>query len=221
MLFMKEYLEIWDWEKGKPTGLSIERNEAHEKGIAHEGVHLWICRKSYTGNEILFQHRSPEKLNYPDCLDISVAGHVPFDVKENKIHKEAEEELGISPSNDDLCDLGFFRYEEDEEKFYHREFQHIYVLRDDRPLSHYSFVDGEVTGLFSVPLDFLKKLYHEDDSMTCQGYDGSLEIQRTLSKKDFHPLLFAPVMSVYMKIVLAAVEELLSKGTVSIQMPHI
>jgi hypothetical protein len=148
---------------------------------------------------------------YPDCNDITVAGHVPFDQKENKIQKEAEEELGITPLKKDLIDLGFFRYEEDEEKFFHREFQRVYLLMDNRPLSEYSFVDGEVTGLFSVPLSFLKKLFYEDDSLLCQGYDGSKEIERSLSRKDFHPLLFGHVMNPYMQVVLTAIEELLSR----------
>ena len=48
---------------------------------------------------------------YPDCLDIIVGSHVPY-VKEKKIQKESFEEISITPSEDELINLGYYRYEE-------------------------------------------------------------------------------------------------------------
>lgn len=121
----KELLEAWDWETGIPTGLPVARGESYKKGIAHEGVHLWIIRSGTPPYEILFQQRSPHKELFPGCLDITVGGHVPFGLQGNKIQKEAMEELGISPCDADMTDLGYIRYEEITDEYLHREFQHV------------------------------------------------------------------------------------------------
>jgi len=203
-----EILEIWDWNTGKPTGNSVPRKHAHLHGIAHESVHLWIYRISEKGPEILFQHRADFKDSYPDCLDITVAGHVPFGLKKGKLQKEALEEIGISPDKDMLVDLGFFRYEEKNNSIFHREFQHIYVMKNEWPLNRYKFNDGEVTGIYAVPLDMLELFFTKDLKINVEAFDGHDITNKILSKNDFHPLLFSSVMDHYMKIVIEAVKGL-------------
>ena len=39
-----EFFDIVD-EKGIPTGESIERTQAHKKGIRHRTAHIWIIRE--------------------------------------------------------------------------------------------------------------------------------------------------------------------------------
>ena len=51
----------------------VDRREAHKKGLLHREVHVWLFTSD---DELVFQHRSPNKLNYPDLLDASVGGHV-------------------------------------------------------------------------------------------------------------------------------------------------
>lgn len=215
----QELLEEWDWESGKPTGRSVTRSESYMQGIPHEGVHLWIVRDIRGSAEILFQHRAKNKALYPDCLDITVGGHVPFGLTQNKIQKEAMEEIGISPSDSQLIDLGYMRFEEKTEDYHHREFQHVYLMKNSLPLDQYRFNDGEVIGLYSVPADFVETLLAADSSLRVQGFDGTSLIERTLSRGDFHPLLFSPVMKNYMNIVIQGSRELVSNGTVSLRMP--
>ena len=91
---MKEYLDIVD-DRGNPTGQIVERKEAHAKGILHRTSHVWLVR--YKENlEILVQKRSKNKDSFPDCFDISTAGHIPAgcDYIESAI-REAKEELNI------------------------------------------------------------------------------------------------------------------------------
>ena len=40
-------MEIFDIvdEKGIPTGETIERTQAHEKGVRHRTAHIWIVRE--------------------------------------------------------------------------------------------------------------------------------------------------------------------------------
>jgi len=213
-----EVLEVWDWEKIKPTGQGVPRKEAHRLGIPHEGVHLWIARNE-KGPEVLFQKRAASKDMFPDCLDITVAGHVPLGITENKIQKEAMEEIGISPLDSDMTDLGWFRYEEVTDKIFHRELQHIYLLLDNRDLSSYSFNDGEVDAIYAVPLDIFEAMMENDVKFSAGGFDGQSGFTKTLSREDFHPLLFAPSMKEYVSILIRALKELTSTGTVTARMP--
>ncbi len=217
----KEIIEEWDWETGKPSGRGILRGESYRRGIPHEGVHLWIIRSVGGKTEILFQHRSKDKALYPDTLDITVGGHVPFGLKGSKIQKEAMEEIGISPDESELVDLGYIRFEEKTESYHHREFQHVYLMADPGELDQYRFNDGEVIGIYSVPADFVESLFYNDSNLKVNGFDGTSLVVRTVSRMDFHPLLFSAVMKNYMDIVLKGARELVEHGRVSVRMPGI
>lgn len=216
-----EMLEMWDWDFSAPTGISVARKVAHREGIPHEGVHLWVVRDLHGSPEVLFQERAPDKEQYPNCLDITVGGHVPFGTNNNKIQKEAFEEIGIRPGDDELIDLGFFKYEERTESLFHREFQHVYLYESDLPLNEYRFTDGEVTGIYAIPLEYLETVMRNDASCDVSGYNGSEVVRRTVTRKDFHPLLFAPSMSVYMKVLFDAIHELATAGFVKTVMPSL
>lgn len=216
-----ELLEEWDWVSGKPTGRAVARGESYRDGIPHEGVHLWIVRGGSGIPEILFQHRSPGKTLYPDCLDITVGGHVPFGLSAGAIQKEATEELGISPDDRDMVDLGYARYEEITATYIHREFQHVYLMRDERDLDSYSFNDGEVTGICAVPVSYVRSLFSADSETAVMFFDGTCTARRIVSRRDFHPLLFSGLMKKYMTVILSAAEELVVTGSVSSRMPGI
>lgn len=216
----KELLEEWDWDTGRPTGRSVTRGESYLKGIPHEGIHLWIVREVSGSAEILFQHRAKNKSLYPDCLDITVGGHVPFGLREGKVRKEAMEEIGISPDDTELIDLGCMRFEEKRAEYHHREFQHVFLMKNSLRLDEYTFTDGEVIGLYSVPADFVESLLVADSFMKVRGFDGDALVERTLSRRDFHPLLFSGVMKNYMNVIISGARELVSRGTVSVRMPE-
>ena len=214
-----ELLEEWDWDTASPTGKSVLRGYAHKNGIAHEGVHLWVLRFSGKEPEVLFQKRAHNKEMYPGYLDITVGGHVTFGISEGKIQKEAHEEIGIEFDERNLIDLGYFRYEEIDDAIFHREFQRVYLLVDERPLSEYRFNDGEVEGVVAVRLGDLSRLMEEDFSFKIEGFDGKTVSKEMVSRKDFHPLLFAPSMVEYMKVLLVAISELFHSGRVTVKMP--
>lgn len=216
----EELLEEWDWTSAAPTGKSISRKIAHKEGIAHEGVHLWVIR-TMPQTEVLFQRRAKDKDTFPDCLDITVGGHVPFGVNKNKIQKEAYEEIGISPEDDELIELGYYRYEEKVGDFDHREFQHVFLFIDNRPLDKYNFVDNEVEGIYAVKLEDLIKILHNDYSFFVEGYENNNILTKEVSRQDFHPLLFTQPMEVYMKIIVKAVTEISQGNNVTAKMPSV
>ena len=101
-----EILDVVD-EYGNPTGETVEREKAHEKGIMHRTSHVWLLRKKQGKVQILLQKRCETKESFPGCYDISSAGHIPagMDFVESAI-KELQEELGISASGDELIFCG-------------------------------------------------------------------------------------------------------------------
>ncbi|OHD66053.1 MAG: hypothetical protein A2176_09850 [Spirochaetes bacterium RBG_13_51_14] len=217
----REILEVWDWENGLPTGDPVARDIAHRDGTPHESVHLWIVRNIRTETQLLFQHRAAHKEYYPDCLDITVGGHVPYGFGGNKVLKETYEEIGIIPDEKNLIDLGWYRYEEKNDRHFQRELQHVFLLEDNRDLDRYHFKDGEVSGLYAVRLDDLRRIIAGDVRIEVSVFTGKETIRKTIARKDFHPQLFDSSMYIYMRVVLRAAEELSAAGRVTTTMPDL
>lgn len=206
----QEFIEEWDWLTGKPLGIPVDRSVAHKEGIPHEGVHLWIYKIIAGQIWILLQKRSSRKDLYPSVLDISVGGHVPFGLNEGKIQKEASEELGIDVSDEELTDLGYFRYEEKipQMDLFHREFQHIWIMNSNIEIDDYSFSDGEVEAVCFIRLDdFISVLSGEISFAESLYYDGKDVYKKKIELEEFHPLFFSPGMKEYLTIIIEAIRQ--------------
>ena len=115
----------------------------------------------------------------------------------------------------------YSRFEERTDFYHHREFQHVYLLADQRPLDSYKFNDGEVIGLYAVPSRFLESLMSVDSSLSVEGFDGIKIIRKNLTRKDFHPMIFDERMKLYMTIVIQCVRELVLTGKINLLMPQL
>lgn len=123
-----EYLDIVD-ELGNPTGQIIERNEAHEKGIRHRTSHVWLLRKKDNKIQILIQKRSADKDSYPNCYDISSAGHIPAgSTYEDSAIRELKEELGVEDKKENLHQIGV-SYSDSQNVFHGKNFHNVQVSR--------------------------------------------------------------------------------------------
>jgi len=103
-------MEIFDIrnEDGSITGKTKERELVHRDGDIHGTSHVWIVRKNKLGTfDVLLQLRSSNKDAFPNCYDISSAGHIPAgqDYLESAL-RELEEELGIKAKKKDLKYIG-------------------------------------------------------------------------------------------------------------------
>lgn len=117
-----EYFDIRN-EKGEITGEIKERSLVHQDGDLHGTVHIWVVQKTPQGYDILLQKRSSNKDSFPDCYDVSSAGHVEAgcDYLESAL-RELQEELGIHAAPEDLEYFGMHKgYIEAE--FYGRPFK--------------------------------------------------------------------------------------------------
>lgn len=93
---------------GSITGKVKARAQVHTDGDLHATSHVWIVRANKKGSfDILLQKRSSNKDAYPDCYDISSAGHIPAgqDYLTSAI-REIKEELGLNVDRTELKFIG-------------------------------------------------------------------------------------------------------------------
>ncbi len=127
-----EELDICD-EQGNPVGHRIARDEAHEKGILHRTVHVWVVRKACDQTQLLVQKRSMKKESYPGKLDTSAAGHIlAGDEPLPSAIRELYEELGIKAGEEDLQFVDRFRIQ-------HAEEFHGRIFRDNEIVFMYVY----------------------------------------------------------------------------------
>ena len=108
---------------GQPTGETIERSEAHAKGIRHRTAHIWVVRESVNGYEVLLQKRAMNKDSFPGRFDTSSAGHIQAgDEPLESAIRELGEELGIKAESADLEPAGSFKIQYEKE-FYGKMFK--------------------------------------------------------------------------------------------------
>ena len=87
-----EYFDIRD-KNGDITGEVKERSLVHQDGDLHGTVHIWVVRKTTTGYDVLLQKRSATKDSFPECYDISSAGHVEAGLRTHNIYSPWPEEM--------------------------------------------------------------------------------------------------------------------------------
>ncbi|WP_320936102.1 NUDIX domain-containing protein [Enterocloster lavalensis] len=106
-------LELFDVRdsEGNVTGVARERELVHLNGDPHGTSHIWVVRENASGGwDVLLQKRSRDKDSYPDCYDVSSAGHLQAgDDFLPAALRELEEELGLRAQAEDLEFVGFRR----------------------------------------------------------------------------------------------------------------
>lgn len=138
-----EYLDIIN-EDGSAAGKIAPRKEAHQTGLWHLCIHVWIINSK---GEILIQKRSMEKLTWPGLWDLSVAGHVV--AGENAISTaitECQEEVGIKIEEKQLEFLFNIKYNEElhDGQFRRREFIKVFLVNLDLEIDKLKLQEEEV-----------------------------------------------------------------------------
>lgn len=156
-----EYLEVRN-KDGSKTGQVKSRDKVHQDGDIHGTSHVWIIRNLDEKLEVLLQLRSEKKDSYPNCYDISSAGHIPsgFDFLDSAI-RELEEELGINADKSDLKYIGM-HFGQAIANFYGKE-----------------FINNEISAVYiydkSVEVDQLKLQKEEVQAVRWFDYEECLE----------------------------------------------
>ena len=121
------------------------RADVHRDGDWHLAFHLWVVAPA----GVLLQRRARDKASWPGFLDASAAGHLLAGESIRDGLREADEELGVAYVFDDLAHLGVHRVADTERSgTVNRELQHVFAVRDDRPLAAWRDFDRvELDGL--------------------------------------------------------------------------
>jgi isopentenyldiphosphate isomerase len=156
-----ELLDVFD-EGGRHLGAK-RRADVHRDGDWHLAFHLWVVAPA----GVLLQRRARGKSSWPGFLDASAAGHLLAGESIRDGVREADEELGTAYLFDDLAHLGVHRVADAERSgTVNRELQHVFAVRDDRPLSAWRDFDR-------VELDGLVLIGHDDFAALAAVVNGA------------------------------------------------
>jgi len=155
-----EYLDIYD-ENGNKLGIKKPRKEAHDKGLWHKAVHIWIANSN---GELLIQKRSSLKDNYPDMWDISTGGHISAgDDDVITAQREIKEELGLKIKPEDLTYIGIEKRMTKRIGYINNEIVAIYIVKKDLKLSEIKKQGEEVSEVKFIPYKELQKFIENKD----------------------------------------------------------
>lgn len=184
-----ELLDVFD-ERGWHLGTK-RRGDVHRDGDWHLAFHLWVVG----AGGVLFQRRAADKSSWPGYLDASAAGHLIAGEAVQDGVREAEEELGAAYAFDDLEALGVHRVADTERSgVVNRELQHVFAVRDERPLSEWTAFDRvEVAGLVLVDHDGFERIARalaagdDGDPVPARAWDGAAERDVEIAPREVMP----------------------------------
>lgn len=172
---MAEMIDIYD-DNMKPIGIK-DRKDAHREGSWHKTFHCWIVYRDGNGRDLMVvQRRGPDKLLFPNALDITAAGHYLAGETMQEGLREVQEELGIDVTFDNLLYLGVKFDVAKVGEVVNREFSDVFLLRYDKDISEYKFQVEEVSGLAVFSIDQALEMY--------AGDKPSIEARAIMTQKD-------------------------------------
>lgn len=167
-----ELLDVLN-EDGQPTGMTKPRSQVHLDGDWHRAIHIWVVRGQ---DLVLLQRRALTKDLEPGKLDVSVGGHYRAGELFIDAIREAEEELGVTFRPGQLEYLHTVKsvreYPDLDPPRLDREFQEVYVGRDDRPLDQFRLPPDEVDTVYEVPVTAAIELFQDGRYTAAAGFDA-------------------------------------------------
>lgn len=194
---MVELLDIYD-ENLTHLGVK-DRETVHRDGDWHRTFHCWIVYRDSQGTDyVVFQRRGPDKQTYPNLLDITAAGHYEAGETMADGVREIQEELGIRVDFADLVAVGLRYAVYQQNGIVDYEFNEVFLLNDDRPLSVYVPQQEEVSDLVCIRIDDGLALFAGE----CQSVPAESRVMGTITvrRADF---VYPPDHYTYRALVLA------------------
>lgn len=159
----EEMVDVLD-EFGHKTGRQIWKREAHDRGIRHGAVHVWIYNSK---GEILLQLRARHKEIFPHTLDVAAAGHVSAgDMPAETAIRETKEEIGLDVKEEDLRFIGINRTDETipPRNWMHAVFDWNYIVCKDVTIKDLTLQTEEVEAVVWMPLDTFESELHRPET---------------------------------------------------------
>lgn len=153
-----EMLDIYD-ENMKHIG-TMGKQEVHSKKHWHCCAQVWIT----DGKNVLVQLRAPEKIQYPNLWDISLAGH--FSAGETALQgakREYEEEFGAKWNFGNIKEDCIIKVATMQDGTTWNEFTYIYFLKAKIDLSKLKLQKEEVANIKYIPYKEFLALFNSKD----------------------------------------------------------
>lgn len=181
-----EFLDIVN-ENGEPTGMQKERSLVHRDGDLHRTSHVWLVRQRQGRTELLLQKRCPDKDSYPECYDISSAGHIPAgDGFLESAVRELKEELGLDALPFELVYCGTRRICWSDEfhgrPFLDNQVSNVYLLFRDIEAASVRFQESEISEVKWLPMEEVMRRVSSDTMKHCISMEELHMLQRKLEE---------------------------------------
>jgi isopentenyldiphosphate isomerase len=183
---MDELVDIRDAETGEPTGGVVWKSEAHRRGLWHRCIHCWIFGVDAGEPYLLVQRRAATKDTWPGYVDLTAGGHLATGEEPLDGLREVEEELGLRVDPGRLVPLGTRRTEQKIPEGVDREFQDVFLIRDDTTPGDLRLQREEVEAVLRIALDDAEALGAVGSAPTLEYRDGRVSETR-VRVSDFVP----------------------------------
>lgn len=161
--------------RGKKTGETIAREEAHRMGVWHGAFHGLIIYEREGRGKALFQKRAETKKIAPGCFDVSVGGHYTAGEEVAAAGpREIKEELGLDVKFGELVPVGrrIFVYCFTPDVVEH-ELQDVFLLPLRVEPAALLLQEEEVEGVIEVDVEQGIRLFgRETGSIECRFFRG-------------------------------------------------
>ncbi len=189
-----ELLDVYD-ERGGWVGVE-RRDVVHRDGLWHRCFHLWVV----SGDGVLLQRRARDKEAFGGMLDATAAGHLTAGESVGDGVREAEEELGVAFALATLEHLGMRPVvDHPTPATTNREFQHVFLTRDSRPLEAWTGFDrAEVASLAWIGVEHLAELACGAVAGPWPGreWDGRAVTATQIAREELVPASYLPALAV-------------------------
>lgn len=145
-------------QAGHPL-FTASRNRVHAEGLWHETFHCFVVNREQ--RIVLLQERATGKKDFPNCLDITAAGHLLAGETVADGVRELEEELGLVRTMDQLEHVGIFLEELTLPGFIDRERTQVFLTESNQAISDYHLQATEVKRLVAFSFDAFATLGDE------------------------------------------------------------
>lgn len=155
---MTEQWQLYDAQGQPLAGQGATKDEVFTQGLLHGAAHVWIWHRNDDGIEVLLQKRAAAKRTWPNCYDVSAAGHIRLgEAPLTAALREAKEEIGLTVDVQSLQLITvYLAYMTTAEGAIENEFNWVYLLEAPGDTA-FSLQEAEVDSLIWQPLDMFAR----------------------------------------------------------------